>query len=246
MVRHAPEIKIGSPAKIHDRGSRCAARRRMSGQNQASQPTADSTLSCPALLIAPGAGASSQGWKSGPPGGSPAVILDLTAFLLMTSQTNSLYRPQKAPSTLAAWALLAAIFAAVQFASLFTPPLLDDADASHAQAAQQMAESGDLGDAEDQRHPLPGEAAAALLARRRALSRLRPERLCHPPAQCAGAAGLRLAGLALGGAAPGDAAPASTPLLGVLTSIGPFLLHSLCHSRGPAQLSAAALPSTAC
>jgi 4-amino-4-deoxy-L-arabinose transferase-like glycosyltransferase len=38
---------------------------------------------------------------------------------------------------------LVAIFAAVQFASLFTPPLLDDVDASHAQIAQHMAESGD-------------------------------------------------------------------------------------------------------
>ncbi|MGA9671772.1 MAG: glycosyltransferase family 39 protein [Terracidiphilus sp.] len=32
---------------------------------------------------------------------------------------------------------------AVQFASLFTPPLMDDVDASHAQAAQHIAESGD-------------------------------------------------------------------------------------------------------
>ena len=61
----------------------------------------------------------------------------------MTNTTNTLARPQKAPSALAAWALLAVVFAAVQFASLFTPPLLDDADASHAQAAQHMAESGD-------------------------------------------------------------------------------------------------------
>jgi len=38
---------------------------------------------------------------------------------------------------------LAAIFAAVTLASLFTPPLLDDVDSSHAQAAQHMAESGD-------------------------------------------------------------------------------------------------------
>jgi 4-amino-4-deoxy-L-arabinose transferase-like glycosyltransferase len=38
--------------------------------------------------------------------------------------------------------LLVAIFAAVQFASLFTPPLMDDVDAAHAQAAQHMAESG--------------------------------------------------------------------------------------------------------
>ena len=61
----------------------------------------------------------------------------------MTSQTNALDAPQKSPSALSAWALLAAIFAAVILASLFTPPLLDDVDASHAQAAQHMAESGD-------------------------------------------------------------------------------------------------------
>jgi len=44
---------------------------------------------------------------------------------------------------MATWLLFAAIFAAVQFASLFTPPLMDDVDASHAQAAQHFAESGD-------------------------------------------------------------------------------------------------------
>jgi 4-amino-4-deoxy-L-arabinose transferase-like glycosyltransferase len=65
------------------------------------------------------------------------------AGLTMTEETNSLSRPQRTHSVLAAWILLAAVFAAVQFASLFTPPLLDDADASHAQAAQHMAESGD-------------------------------------------------------------------------------------------------------
>jgi len=53
-------------------------------------------------------------------------------------------RPGRGPSALAAWTLLAVIFAAVQFASLFTPPLLDDADASHAQVAQHMAETGNL------------------------------------------------------------------------------------------------------
>lgn len=42
-----------------------------------------------------------------------------------------------------AWVLLAAIFIAVQFASLFTPALLDDVDAAHAQAAQHFAENGD-------------------------------------------------------------------------------------------------------
>ena len=61
----------------------------------------------------------------------------------MTNHTNSLDSPQKTPSTLAAWALLAVLFAAVQFASLFTPPLMDDVDASHAQAAQHFAESSD-------------------------------------------------------------------------------------------------------
>ena len=62
----------------------------------------------------------------------------------VTTDTKTLNRPQQAPSALAVWLLLAAIFAAVQFASLFTPPLLDDVDAAHAQAAQHMAETGDL------------------------------------------------------------------------------------------------------
>ncbi|MFZ0747207.1 MAG: glycosyltransferase family 39 protein [Terracidiphilus sp.] len=62
----------------------------------------------------------------------------------MKTESTTFSRPQQAPSALAAWVLLVAIFAAVQFASLFTPPLLDDADASHAQVAQHMAESGDL------------------------------------------------------------------------------------------------------
>jgi len=57
---------------------------------------------------------------------------------------NQLNRPRQGPSTLAVWLLLAAIFAAVQFASLFSPPLLDDVDAAHAQAAQHMAETGNL------------------------------------------------------------------------------------------------------
>ena len=36
------------------------------------------------------------------------------------------------------------VFAAIYLAALHTPPLLDDADASHAEAAAHMAESGDL------------------------------------------------------------------------------------------------------
>jgi hypothetical protein len=39
---------------------------------------------------------------------------------------------------------LRSFWATIYFASLFSPPLLDDVDAAHAQAAQHMAESGDL------------------------------------------------------------------------------------------------------
>src|ERR1700761_9072637 len=41
------------------------------------------------------------------------------------------------------WALLLLVFLAVHFAALFSPSLLDDADATHANAAQHMAVSGD-------------------------------------------------------------------------------------------------------
>lgn len=53
-------------------------------------------------------------------------------------------RSERGPSAAVAWVVLVLIFCAVQVASLFTPPLLDDVDASHAQAAQHMAETGDL------------------------------------------------------------------------------------------------------
>jgi 4-amino-4-deoxy-L-arabinose transferase-like glycosyltransferase len=58
------------------------------------------------------------------------------------ASTVSLSRP--APSTRAVWALFAAIFIAIYFSSLFTPPLLDDVDAAHAQAAQYIARTGDF------------------------------------------------------------------------------------------------------
>ncbi len=61
-----------------------------------------------------------------------------------TIRTRTHDRPRSAPSTLATWLLFAAIFIAVQFASLFSPPLMDDVDASHAQASQRMAETGNL------------------------------------------------------------------------------------------------------
>jgi 4-amino-4-deoxy-L-arabinose transferase-like glycosyltransferase len=46
-------------------------------------------------------------------------------------------------SPVRAWTLLLLVFAAVHLAALFAPPLLDDADATHAVAAQYMAQSGD-------------------------------------------------------------------------------------------------------
>ncbi len=42
-----------------------------------------------------------------------------------------------------AWTLLLLVFIAVYFAALFSPALLDDADATHAQAAQHIAATGD-------------------------------------------------------------------------------------------------------
>ena len=61
----------------------------------------------------------------------------------MAIAPNSQTPTSHAPSRLAVWTFLGAVFLAVQFASLFTPPLLDDVDASHAQVAQHMLESGD-------------------------------------------------------------------------------------------------------
>ena len=73
----------------------------------------------------------------------------------MSIGTLTMERPQQGAFN-AHWCglLFAAIFSAVYFASLFSPPLLDDVDAAHAQAAQHMAESGDLDYVEDQRHSL--------------------------------------------------------------------------------------------
>src|ERR1700733_1122722 len=51
-------------------------------------------------------------------------------------------RPSQSPSVLATWLLFVAIFAAAYAGSLFSPPLLDDVDASHAQAAQHIVDSG--------------------------------------------------------------------------------------------------------
>ena len=56
---------------------------------------------------------------------------------------NTTERPSQALSVRAVWLLFAALFTAIYFASLWTPPLLDDVDAAHAQAAQYIADTGD-------------------------------------------------------------------------------------------------------
>ena len=52
------------------------------------------------------------------------------------------HRPAQSPSAVATWLLFSALFAAVYFGSLFSPPLLDDVDAAHAEAAQHIVDSG--------------------------------------------------------------------------------------------------------
>jgi 4-amino-4-deoxy-L-arabinose transferase-like glycosyltransferase len=58
-------------------------------------------------------------------------------------QPDTTARPPLLSSPARAWTLLLLVFLAVHLAALFTPSLLDDADATHASAAQHMAVSGD-------------------------------------------------------------------------------------------------------
>jgi 4-amino-4-deoxy-L-arabinose transferase-like glycosyltransferase len=62
----------------------------------------------------------------------------------MVEASKTLHRPPAAPSVRTVWLLFALVFLAIYCSSLFSPPLLDDVDAAHAQAAQGMAETGDL------------------------------------------------------------------------------------------------------
>lgn len=71
-------------------------------------------------------------------------MLDRGSHCVMNTDVYTLERPQRVLSARTVWLLFAAIFLAVYFASLFSPPLLDDVDAAHAQAAQQMALTGNL------------------------------------------------------------------------------------------------------
>ena len=58
---------------------------------------------------------------------------------MMTTDSYTIERPAQAPSARTAWMLFTAIFISIYFCSLFTPPLLDDVDAAHAEAAQYIA-----------------------------------------------------------------------------------------------------------
>src|SRR6201998_4776314 len=62
----------------------------------------------------------------------------------MTESAKYISRPALSSSVRAVWALLLVVFGAIYLSALHTPSLLDDVDASHAQAAAHMAESGDL------------------------------------------------------------------------------------------------------
>jgi 4-amino-4-deoxy-L-arabinose transferase-like glycosyltransferase len=61
--------------------------------------------------------------------------------IVLPVQTDT--APARFLSTPRAWTILLLIWFAVYFAALFSPSLLDDADAAHANAAQHMALSGD-------------------------------------------------------------------------------------------------------
>jgi 4-amino-4-deoxy-L-arabinose transferase-like glycosyltransferase len=61
----------------------------------------------------------------------------------MTGASHTVHRPSAILSLRKVWFLFAALFVAIYFASLSTPPLLDDVDASHAQAAQYISDTGD-------------------------------------------------------------------------------------------------------
>jgi len=72
-----------------------------------------------------------------------AVILFSRALNHIMTETKPLNSPRKSFSALIVFLLVGTVFAFVYLAALSTPSLLDDADSSHAQAAQHMAESGD-------------------------------------------------------------------------------------------------------
>ncbi len=125
-------------------------------------------------------------------------------------------------STTAVWVLFLAIFATVQFASLFTPALLDDVDAAHAQVAQHFVESSDWVTAKTndiryiEKPPLPWWIVAVMykIFGQNAFATHLPNALAM--------LGLAALGWAWGRRAWGARAGLYAGL-GILTAIGPFL-----------------------
>ncbi len=70
-------------------------------------------------------------------------MLGVTDYPPMPNAVISEPAPAARFSTGRVWLLFSILFVVVYGASLFTPPLLDDVDASHAQAAAHIAETGD-------------------------------------------------------------------------------------------------------
>src|SRR5271154_5091539 len=62
----------------------------------------------------------------------------------MTDPANLHPRPTATLSVLSTWILLLILFVTIYASALHTPPLLDDADATHAEAAAHIAETGDM------------------------------------------------------------------------------------------------------
>ena len=106
----------------------------------------------------------------------------------MTNQTLSVAvaEPKESLSTTAtprrstALLILSGLWLIVFFAALFAPPLLDDADATHASAARNMALTGDLVTLRVDGVRYLEKAAPPLLARRPQLPHLRLQHLRRP------------------------------------------------------------------
>ena len=147
----------------------------------------------------------------------------MIAAFPMTHDANTPPRPHPALSGRTVWALLAVIFAAIYLASLFTPPLLDDVDASHAQAAQYIAQTGDWvtpkidGIRYIEKPPLPYWTVAVLYR----VSGLEDAFTTHLPNALA-MLGLAWLSWLWASRAWGSRAGLYAGL-GVLTSVGPFL-----------------------
>ena len=67
-----------------------------------------------------------------------------TSQTLSTAQAHSSVLPASTPRRSTALTILFGLWLVIFFASLFRPPLLDDADATHAQAARHIALTGDF------------------------------------------------------------------------------------------------------